>query len=80
MLIGFIFWYKGLATGAVADGQLQLLQPFFGLGLAAALLHETVSHDDAGRDTGRDSVRCRFAQIWQLACIALVARKSRVAA
>ena len=26
-----------------AVGQLQLLQPFFGLGLAAALLHETVS-------------------------------------
>lgn len=39
MLIGFIFWYKGLA----AVGQLQLLQQFFGLGLAAALLHETVS-------------------------------------
>lgn len=26
-----------------AVGQLQLLQPFFGLGLSAALLHETVS-------------------------------------
>ena len=44
MLIGFIFWYKGLAAGGIAAvGQLQLLQPFFGLGLAAALLHETVS-------------------------------------
>lgn len=44
MLIGFIFWYKGLAAGGIAAvGQLQLLQPFFGLGLSAALLHETVS-------------------------------------
>ena len=44
MLIGFIFWYKGLAAGGIAAvSQLQLLQPFFGLGLAAALLHETVS-------------------------------------
>jgi drug/metabolite transporter (DMT)-like permease len=43
MLIGFIFWYKGLAAGGIAAvGQLQLLQPFFGLGLSAAL-HETVS-------------------------------------
>lgn len=43
MLIGFIFWYKGLAVGGIATvGQLQLLQPFFGLGLSAALLHETV--------------------------------------
>lgn len=44
MLIGFIFWYKGLSTGGVAAvGQLQLLQPFLGLGLSAALLHEVVS-------------------------------------
>ncbi|MEH0885374.1 DMT family transporter [Enterobacter sp. UNJFSC 003] len=44
MLIGFIFWYKGLATGGIAAvGQLQLLQPFFGLGLSALLLSETVS-------------------------------------
>ncbi|WP_320727466.1 DMT family transporter [Enterobacter sp. 118C5] len=44
MLIGFIFWYKGLATGGIAAvGQLQLLQPFFGLGLSATLLHEAVS-------------------------------------
>ncbi|WP_425028484.1 EamA family transporter, partial [Pantoea brenneri] len=34
MLIGFIFWYRGLATGGItAVSQLQLLQPFFGLGL-----------------------------------------------
>jgi len=44
MLVGFIFWYKGLALGGIAAvGQLQLLQPFFGLGLSASLLHETVS-------------------------------------
>jgi drug/metabolite transporter (DMT)-like permease len=44
MLIGFIFWYRGLAQGGIAAvGQLQLLQPFFGLGLAAMLLHEQVS-------------------------------------
>lgn len=44
MLIGFIFWYRGLALGGIAAvGQLQLLQPFFGLALAAGLLGETVS-------------------------------------
>jgi drug/metabolite transporter (DMT)-like permease len=44
MLIGFIFWYRGLAQGGTAAvGQLQLLQPFFGLALAAILLHEKVS-------------------------------------
>ena len=44
MLVGFIFWYRGLAQGGIAAvGQLQLLQPFFGLGLAALFLHETVS-------------------------------------
>jgi drug/metabolite transporter (DMT)-like permease len=44
MLIGFIFWYRGLAQGGIAAvGQLQLLQPFFGLVLAAGLLEETVS-------------------------------------
>lgn len=44
MLIGFIFWYRGLAQGGiVAVGQLQLLQPFLGLGLAAMVLHETVN-------------------------------------
>jgi len=44
MLIGFIFWYKGLAQGGIAAvGQLQLLQPFLGLGLSAWLLHERVS-------------------------------------
>lgn len=44
MLIGFIFWYRGLARGGIAAvGQLQLLQPFMGFGLAALLLHEPVS-------------------------------------
>jgi drug/metabolite transporter (DMT)-like permease len=44
MLIGFIFWYRGLAQGGIASvGQLQLLQPFFGLVLAALLLHEPVT-------------------------------------
>jgi drug/metabolite transporter (DMT)-like permease len=44
MLIGFVFWYRGLAQGGIASvGQLQLLQPFFGLALAWTLLHETVT-------------------------------------
>jgi drug/metabolite transporter (DMT)-like permease len=44
MLIGFVFWYRGLAQGGIAAvGQLQLLQPFFGLAMAATLLHEQVS-------------------------------------
>jgi len=43
MLIGFVFWYRGLAQGGIAGvGQLQLLQPFLGLILAAAFLHEPV--------------------------------------
>ena len=46
MLIGFIFWYRGLALGGIAAvGQLQLLQPFFGLVLAAGVLHEAVGWD-----------------------------------
>lgn len=44
MLIGFVFWYRGLAQGGIASvGQLQLLQPFFGLLLAATFLQETIS-------------------------------------
>jgi drug/metabolite transporter (DMT)-like permease len=43
MLVGFVFWYRGLALGGIAGvGQLQLLQPFLGLGLAALILHEPV--------------------------------------
>lgn len=44
MFLGFIFWYRGLIQGGIAAvSQLQLLQPFFGLTLAATLLHEQVS-------------------------------------
>jgi drug/metabolite transporter (DMT)-like permease len=44
MLIGFVFWYRGLARGGIAAvSQLQLLQPFLGLVLAATLLRETVT-------------------------------------
>lgn len=44
MLVGFVFWFRGLALGGIAGvGQLQLLQPFLGLALSALLLHETVS-------------------------------------
>ncbi|MGN6307695.1 MAG: DMT family transporter [Mesorhizobium sp.] len=44
MLIGFVFWYRGLALGGIAGvGQLQLLQPFFGLLLAGLLLHEPIA-------------------------------------
>jgi len=43
MLIGFIFWYRGLAMGGIAAvGQLQLVQPFMGLILAACLLKEPI--------------------------------------
>ena len=44
MLIGFVFWYYGLAVGGIAAvGQLQLLQPFLGLALAGLLLGEHVA-------------------------------------
>ncbi|MFV0284253.1 MAG: DMT family transporter [Castellaniella sp.] len=44
MLVGFVFWYRGLALGGIAAvGQLQLLQPFMGLMLAAWLLGEPVT-------------------------------------
>ncbi|WP_028032455.1 DMT family transporter [Chelativorans sp. J32] len=44
MLVGFIFWYRGLAQGGIAAvGQLQLLQPFFGLCMAGLFLGEAVS-------------------------------------
>ncbi len=43
MLLGFVFWYRGLALGGIAAvGQLQLLQPILGLAASALLLHETV--------------------------------------
>ena len=44
MLVGFVFWYRGLALGGIAGvGQLQLLQPLLGLALAGLLLHEPVA-------------------------------------
>lgn len=44
MMIGFMFWYRGLAIGGIAAvGQLQLLQPFFGLLLAGVVLGEPVA-------------------------------------
>jgi drug/metabolite transporter (DMT)-like permease len=44
MWIGFVFWYRGLALGGIAAvGQLQLLQPFFGLVISALVLREHVS-------------------------------------
>lgn len=43
MLLGFVFWYRGLALGGIAKvGQLQLLQPFFGLILAALVVGEPI--------------------------------------
>lgn len=53
MLIGFVFWYRGLALGGVAAvGQLQLLQPLMGLGLAAWLLDEPVGWSMAAVTAG----------------------------
>lgn len=44
MMLGFIFWYHGLALGGIASvSQLQLFQPFFGLLLAGLLLDEPVA-------------------------------------
>lgn len=44
MLIGFVFWYRGLALGGTAGvAQVQLLQPFLGLALASVVLREPVS-------------------------------------
>ncbi|SNS12890.1 EamA-like transporter family protein [Sphingomonas laterariae] len=43
MLIGFFFWYRGLALGGIASvGQLQLFQPLIGLAAAAAVLREPI--------------------------------------
>lgn len=44
MMVGFVFWYRGLALGGIAGiGQLQLLQPFFGFLLAAIFLGEPIA-------------------------------------
>ena len=43
MFIGFLFWYRGLVIGGTAlVSQIQLFQPFIGLGLAAVFLGEEV--------------------------------------
>jgi drug/metabolite transporter (DMT)-like permease len=43
MFVGFVFWYRGLALGGIAlVSQVQLLQPFCGMALAAAVLGETL--------------------------------------
>ena len=42
-LVGFVFWYRALARGGIAvTGQLQLLQPFMGIGIAALVLGEAI--------------------------------------
>lgn len=44
MLVGFVFWFRGLALGGIAGvGQLQLLQPFFGFAAASLLLGEPIA-------------------------------------
>jgi len=44
MVIGFFFWYRGLALGGIARvGQVQLLQPFLSLVGAALLLGEALT-------------------------------------
>jgi drug/metabolite transporter (DMT)-like permease len=49
MWIGFFFWYRGLAAGGVARvGQIQLLQPFFTVMLAALLLGEPLTAKTLG--------------------------------
>lgn len=49
MLVGFVFWYRGLAIGGIAGvGQLQLLQPFLGLMLAGLLLREPIAYSMIG--------------------------------
>lgn len=42
-LIGFFFWYKGLAQGGIARiSQLQLIQPLLGIMLSAIILQEII--------------------------------------
>lgn len=44
MLVGFIFWYRGLALGGTASvGLLQLTQPFFSFVIAFLFLGEAIS-------------------------------------
>ena len=49
MWIGFFFWYRGLAAGGVARvGQVQLLQPFFTVLIAALMLGESLNPKTVG--------------------------------
>ena len=49
MWIGFFFWYRGLAAGGVARvGQVQLLQPFFTVVIAALMLGEALTPKTIG--------------------------------
>jgi drug/metabolite transporter (DMT)-like permease len=49
MWIGFFFWYRGLAAGGVARvGQVQLLQPFMTVLIAALMLGETLGLKTVG--------------------------------
>ena len=41
--LGFFFWYAALARDAMRVSQLQLLQPFMGIGMSAVLLGERVA-------------------------------------
>ncbi|HZG30513.1 MAG TPA: DMT family transporter [Ensifer sp.] len=44
MLVGFVFWYRGLALGGTASvGLLQLTQPFFSFVIASLFLGEAIS-------------------------------------
>lgn len=44
--LGFLWWNRGLAAGGVAKvGQIQLMQTFFTLAIAAALLGESITLD-----------------------------------
>ncbi len=62
MLVGFVFWYRGLAWAALAGvGQLQFLQPFFGLVLAGLVLHEPVAPSMVGV-TGAGGALCRWCE------------------
>ena len=49
MFIGFLFWYKGLATGGIARvGQVQLLQPFLSLLGASLIVGESLTMMNVG--------------------------------
>ena len=60
MLIGFVFWYRGLALGGIAGvGQLQLMQPFLGLAFSAAGARRNHRLAHAGGKRHRHHLRCR---------------------